>query len=274
MSALRNFASTAHAPERVGHAGGPHHEGSGHQLAQPTGFGPQPSSKPASVRISRAIRPTDASPAQPRRRLPDRRPRLRSSAPLRRFLRRSTDASAWPPVVDRSGHGNHRGRSSRCGRLRIRNEQGQRMRRSRPPRSPPSPAPRKSFVMLIDSMPSGAEVREGDRVLGHHLHAALDRQRGGPCRAAQADSCSTTGFWPIRFSRARLMTTCGSSLPSFRRPPRAPPPWQCEGPSRRPAARCQDAQPARRPQSARPTAPQLRSPAPPPHRPFDIRLQR
>jgi len=30
-----------------------------------------------------------------------------------------------------------------------------------------SPTPRKSFVMLIDSMPSGAEVREGDRVLGN-----------------------------------------------------------------------------------------------------------
>jgi serine/threonine-protein kinase len=28
------------------------------------------------------------------------------------------------------------------------------------------PAPRKSFVLVIDSTPSGAEVREGDRVLG------------------------------------------------------------------------------------------------------------
>jgi serine/threonine-protein kinase len=31
---------------------------------------------------------------------------------------------------------------------------------------PPAPVPRKSFVLLIDSTPNGADVREGDRVLG------------------------------------------------------------------------------------------------------------
>ena len=126
MLALRNFASTGMRQNVSDMPVAPTMKEAGISSRNPQASGPQPSSKPASAQDRGALsdQKTQVQPsgvALP----PDRRPRasLVSSAVAGSFVEHRRLCAGRSSSIA-AGHGNHCGRSSRCGRLRVRNEQG------------------------------------------------------------------------------------------------------------------------------------------------------